>query len=245
VLLSYGIPFQGIEMHQDFQYHKNTQIAVKSVLDKLPKYIDASASEKSIAFAVKNLLALERQKFEWFHDIHISVSSGQDTKRSKNSKYFKPGNDKIGSSNLINVDLKSIDNSCVGDCSRSYVIENANVVSEPETVFMAEGMNIAHLVHDEMKEFISDTTQFHELFLFTEELLASKNFENLVSNNNFGHSISLTGDSRHYLEKGNFSKLSEIDFFSYNIHVCKQNSMWGFRFENIYFINEYGNLEEL
>lgn len=232
-------------MFYDFQYHKNTQIAVKTVLDKLPKYIDAGASEKSIAFAVKNLLEVERQKFEWYHDIHISVSSGQDTKRTKNSKYTKPGNDKIGHSNLINVDLKSIDNACVGDCSRSYVIENANVVTEPETIYMAEGMRLAYYIHDEMKEFIADDTRFHDLFEFTNEIVVANNFENLVQNNNFGHSISLDSESRLYIEKGNFNKLNEMNFFSYNIHVCKQNSMWGFRYENIYFINQYGNLEEL
>ncbi len=232
-------------MPQDFRYHKNTQIAVKSVLGKVVKYIDAGASEKSIAFAVKNLLEMERQKFQWFHDIQISVSSGQDTKRSKTSKFSKPGNSKIGESNLINVDLKSIDDACVGDCSRSYVIENANVVTKPETNYMAEGMNITHWIHDQMKEFVSDETRFDELFCFTNELLKNKNHENLVVNHNFGHSISLNGQPREYIEKDNSNNLNEFDFFSYNIHICKQNSMWGFRYENTYFINEYGNLEEL
>ena len=232
-------------MHQDIKYHKNTQIAVKTVLDKLPKYIDGSASEKSIAFAVKNLLEMERQKFQWFHDIHISVSSGQDTKRSKTSKYSQPGDDKIGNSNLINVDLKSVEDTCVGDCSRSYVVENGSVVIEPETIFMAEGMNTAHLIHERMKEFIADSTRFHDLFVFTDELLVALNFENLVINNNFGHSISHDGDARSYIEKSNLSNISDVDFFSYNIHICKKNSMWGFRYENIYFINKYGNIEEL
>jgi len=232
-------------MQQSYQYNKNIQIAVKSVLDKLPKYIDGSSSEKTIAFAVKNLLEMERRKFQWFHDIQICVSSGQDTKRSKTSKYCKPSNNKVGNSNLINVDLTSIDANCVGDCSRSYVIENANVVIEPETIFMAEGMNIAWQFHKKMKEFIADDTVFHDLFIFTNELLLEANFENLIINNNFGHSFSIAGEARSYIEKKNYNKISDFDFFSYNIHVCKKNSMWGFRYENIYLINKFGNIEEL
>jgi len=232
-------------MHQDFQHHKNTQIAVKAVLEKLPKYIDGRASEKSIAFAVKNLLDMERRKYQWFHDIQIIVSSGQDTKRTKAGKHSTPGIDKVGDSNLINVDLKSVDVTCVGDCSRSYVVENSNVVNEPETIYMAEGMKTTYFIHEKMKEFISDDTQFHDLYEFTNDLLTTKNFENLVMNNNFGHSVSLAGESRQYIEKSNFCKMREVDFFSYNIHICKQNSMWGFRYENIYFINQFGNLEEL
>lgn len=232
-------------MHQNFQYYKNTQIAVKTVLDKLPKYIDGSSSEKSIAFAAKSLLEMEREKFEWLHDIQIVVSSGQDTKRTRNSKFSKPGNNKLGDSNLINVDLKSVDATCVGDCSRSYVVENAKVVTEPETVFMAEGMETAYSIHEQMLEFISDETQFHELYIFTDALLVNQNFENLIINNNFGHSFLLNDKTRLYIEKGNHVKLSDVEFFSYNIHICKLNSMWGFRYENTYFINNYGNIEEL
>lgn len=232
-------------MHQEFQYHKNTQIAIKNVLLKLPKYIDGSASEKSIAFAVKNLLEVERKNFQWNHDIHIQVSSGEDTKRSNSSKYTTPGDNMLGEANLINVDLKSVDDTCVGNCSRSYVLENSSVAVEPETVYMAEGLNNAYLFHEKMKEFILDDTSFHDLYTFTSKLLNELNFENLVINNNFGHGITFNGEARNYIEKDNTSKLLEVDFFSYNIHICKKNSMWGFRYENIYFINEYGNLEEL
>jgi len=232
-------------MHQDFQYHKNIQIAVKSVLEKLPKYINSDATEKSIAFAVKNLLDMERRNFQWFHDLQISVSSGQDTKRSAPSKYATPGTDKVGHSNLINVDLRSIDVDCVGDCSRSYVIENSKVVEQPETSYMAEGLNVAYKIHEKMKEFFLDTTTCNELYEFTNNLVIEQGFENLVPNNNFGHSFSSSTESRFFIERSNTSKLSEVDFFSFNIHICKQNSMWGFRYENIYFVNQYGNLEEL
>lgn len=232
-------------MQNNFQYHKNTQIAVKSVLDKLPKYIDGAASEKTIAFAVKNLLEVERKKFEWFHDIQITVSSGQDTKRSKSSKHTNPGNNRVGTSNMINVDLKSVDSACVGDCSRSYIVENSNVVNEPDTVFMAKGISTLYSIHEKMKEYVTEDTQFHDLFIFTKKLLDKFNFENLVINNNFGHTVSIAGDTRSYIEKNNFKTINDVDFFSYNIHICRQNSMWGFRHENIYLINKFGNLEEL
>jgi len=86
---------------QQFQYHRNTQIAVKSVLENLPHYIDGRDSEKTIAFVVKRLLEKERNKFQWYHDIKIFVSSGQDTQRSKDSKYLESGSAKIGNINLI------------------------------------------------------------------------------------------------------------------------------------------------
>ncbi len=232
-------------MQRDFQYHKNVQIALKTVLDKLARYINSASSEKSIAFAAKNLLENERQKFQWFHDIQICVSSGYDTRRTKSSKYCNPGNIKIGKSNLIMVNLKSADSTCVGDCSRSYVLENENIVSEPITDSLAEGVNIAHLIHEQMKEYISAGTQFNDLYNFSGALLAYTGFQNLIDNNNFGHSVSLTGEARQYIERDNLSKLNEVDFFSYNIHICKKNSIWGFRYENTYFINQHGNLEEL
>ncbi len=232
-------------MQRDFQYHKNVQIALKTVLDNLAHYIDSAASEKTIAFAAKKLLENERQKFQWFHDIQICVSSGHDTKRSQTSKYCNPGNIKIGKSNLIGVSLKSVDLACVGDCSRSYVLENDNIVQEPITNSMAEGLNTAYSIHDKMRAYISADTQFNELYNFSDTLLASTEFENIIDNNNFGHSVSLAGDVRQYIEKHNLSKLNEVDFFSYNIHICKNNSSWGFRYENTYFINQHGNLEEL
>ena len=58
------------------------------------------------------------------------------------------------------------------------------------------------------------------------------------------HSIVRRKEDRIYIEKGNTSKLGDVEFFTFELHISKRDSMFGYKKENIYYF-ENGVLKEL
>lgn len=52
---------------------------------------------------------------------------------------------------------------------------------------------------------------------------------------NLGHSIERRSGDRIYIEKGNKKKLSEVSYFTFEPHISKGNSEYGYKWENIYY----------
>ncbi len=74
--------------------------------------------------------------------------------------------------------------------------------------------------------------------------ITEKGYVNLDFLGNLGHSIERRSGDRIYIEKGNKKKLSEVSYFTFEPHISKENSEYGYKWENIYYLEE-GNLKEL
>lgn len=74
--------------------------------------------------------------------------------------------------------------------------------------------------------------------------ITEKGYVNLDFLGNLGHSIERRSGDRIYIEKGNKKKLSEVSYFTFELHISKGNSEYGYKWENIYYLEE-GKLKEL
>lgn len=100
------------------------------------------------------------------------------------------------------------------------------------------------LLHDKLRRLAAPETSFEELYYRVNELIDQSGFVNLDFMGNLGHSIVKKKEDRIYIEKGNTVKLSDVSFFTFEPHICKKNSVYGFKKENIYYF-ENGVLREL
>jgi hypothetical protein len=64
--------------------------------------------------------------------------------------------------------------------------------------------------------------------------IEKNNFINLDFLGNLGHSIERKKEDRLYIEKGNNLKLSDVNMFTFEPHIQRKGSRYGFKMENIY-----------
>lgn len=100
------------------------------------------------------------------------------------------------------------------------------------------------LLHAELRRFVTPDTSFEKLYFHINEVICRNGFVNLDFMGNLGHSIVTRKGDRIYIEKGNTAKLSDVKFFTFEPHICKNNSVYGFKKENIYYFED-GILQEL
>ena len=77
-----------------------------------------------------------------------------------------------------------------------------------------------------------------------EEWIKEYGFINLDFLGNLGHSIVNRSEDRIYIEKGNKTKLIDVNYFTFEPHISVLNSKYGYKKENIYYFVE-GKLVEL
>ena len=90
-------------------------------------------------------------------------------------------------------------------------------------------------LHNELLNCATPDTTFEELYFHINDLITSSGFVNLDFIGNFGHSIVKQKSDRIYIEKGNKNKLSDVNYFTFEPHICFKNSNYGYKKENIYY----------
>ena len=68
-------------------------------------------------------------------------------------------------------------------------------------------------------------------------------FINLDFLGNLGHSIVNRSEDRIYIEKGNKTKLIDVNYFTFEPHISVLNSKYGYKKENIYRKNLKNRIE--
>ena len=64
-----------------------------------------------------------------------------------------------------------------------------------------------------------------------------KTFINLDFLGNVGHSIAARREDRYYIGRGNSAKLGDVPFFTFEPHVKVEGGKWGFKHENIFYLD--------
>ena len=132
-----------------------------------------------------------------------------------------------------------------GDCARSFFVEDGAVTATPHDPALAAGRRFLAALHAEMVQFVQPAATLDDIFAFAERRIRDAGFENLDFLGNVGHAMARRREDRVFIEKGNRRRLGEIGLFTFEPHVRQIGGNWGFKHENIYFLNESGKIEEL
>ena len=72
------------------------------------------------------------------------------------------------------------------------------------------------------------------MFFYINDVIKDNGYMNLDFLGNLGHSIVREKNQRIYIEKGNKTKLSEVDAFTFEPHISLPGGNYGYKLENIY-----------
>lgn len=156
----------------------------------------------------EKMLELGADSF-WYWDIGAFIFSGDETAISISGKNYKTADKLIQKNDIMTIDLSPQWKNIWGDYARTIIIEDGKVVNE--------------------------NTTFEDLFYHMNAMIISEGFINLDFLGNLGHSIEKKSDDRIYIEKGNKNKLSDIAYFTFEPHISKPGSVYGYKMENIYY----------
>ena len=194
----------------------------------------------------KKMLELGADSF-WYWDVGAFVFSGDETTVSVSGKEYSTSDRTIGSDDIVTIDLSPQIGDTWGDHARTVIIENGCVVksvSEIGNSEWREGLMMEKKLHDKMTEIVSPDMTFEDLYYQMNEFIKDEGYINLDFMGNLGHSIVRRKDDRIYIEKGNRSKLGDVDYFTFEPHISVAGSKFGYKREDIYYF-ENGVIKKL
>lgn len=225
--------------------HRAVQAIAKAVLCELASTIGPADTERTIANRAVSLLATHGITETWYYECPAFVLLGSRSCLSISGREYRPGDEEVGLTNLITVDLSPLREGVWGDCARSFFVENGRPVQTPTLPEFVRGALTEEALHDSMRAFVKPDTTFAELFRFTNAEIRSHGFENLDFLGNVGHSIESRRDDRRYIEVGNGQRIGSTGLFTFEPHIRSVGGAWGFKHENIYYFSTNGAVQEL
>lgn len=183
----------------------------------------------------------------WYWDVGAFVFSGDETTVSVSGKEYSTSDRTIGSDDIVTIDLSPQIGDTWGDHARTVIIENGCVVksvSEIGNSEWREGFMMEKKLHDKMTEIVNPDMTFEDLYYQMNEYIKDEGYINLDFMGNLGHSIVRRKDDRIYIEKGNRSKLGDVDYFTFEPHISVAGSKFGYKREDIYYF-ENGVIKKL
>lgn len=194
----------------------------------------------------EKMLELGADSF-WYWDVGAFVFSGDETTVSVSGKEYSTSDRTIGSDDIVTIDLSPQIGDTWGDHARTVIIENGCVVksvSEIGNSEWREGLMMEKKLHDKMTEIVNPDMTFEDLYYQMNEYIKDEGYINLDFMGNLGHSIVRRKDDRIYIEKGNRSKLGDVDYFTFEPHISVAGSKFGYKREDIYYF-ENGVIKKL
>lgn len=183
----------------------------------------------------------------WYWDVGAFVFSSDKTAISVSGREYKTDDAVIASNDIITIDLSPQNNNIWGDYVRTLIVENGKVVTDISSIQneqWRQGLQMEEYLHEAMHDFVDSNTTFEDLFYFINGEISRKGYVNLDFLGNLGHSIVREKSKRIYIEKGNATKLSDVEAFTFEPHIGLPDSVYGFKKENIYCFDN-GKLVEL
>ncbi len=184
----------------------------------------------------QKMLELGADSF-WYWDIGAFIFSGDETARSVSGRQYQTTDRIIMENDIITIDLSPQWNDIWGDYARTVIIENGIVKETIHDIKNEEWKNsllMEERLHTKLKEYVTPDTTFEQVYDYFNDLINQSNYVNLDFMGNLGHSIVKRKEDRIYIEKGNTSRLSEVDLFTFEPHISTVGSRYGYKKENIY-----------
>ena len=224
---------------------------VQKIAKDTIEYIKEEIKPGMLLSHVRNLceekmLELGTNSF-WYWDVGAFIFSGDETTISVSGKEYFTSNRVIDSNDIITIDLSPQIGDTWGDHARTIIIEDGNVVksiSEIKNDEWRNGLIMETKLHERMKEIVSPNMTFEELYYQMNKYIKEEGYINLDFMGNLGHSIVRRKDARVYIEKGNNTKLGDVNYFTFEPHISIEGSKYGYKKEDIYYFDN-GVLKKL
>lgn len=221
------------------------QSIAKLVLSNIGRTITPDDTERTIADRATSMMLDHGISETWYYQCPALVLLGSRSLVSVSGRDYVPAEEQVGSHNLVTIDLSPSSEKSLGDCARSFVIENSHYVRNPVSEEFVSGFRAVQSLHRTMLRFVTNTTSFEELFEFGNSEIARLGYKNLDFANNLGHSLVTDLNSRIYIEAGNLSSLDSTDYFTFEPHISITGKQWGFKNEEVYYFDATGRLQQL
>lgn len=176
----------------------------------------------------------------WYYGVGAFIFSGNETAVSISGRKYTVSNKNIQNDDIITIDLSPQYKKIWGDYARTIIIEKGKVVENIKDINNTEwknGLQTEKLLHNEMIEFVDTGTTFEQLYFYINSIIEKSGYINLDFLGNLGHSIERTKIKRRYIEKGSKTKLSDVNYFTFEPHISVQDSKYGYKMENIYYFD--------
>ena len=173
----------------------------------------------------------------WYWDVGAFIFRNEDTTRSVSGRDYRIADTVIESTDIITIDLSPQYENIWGDYARTIVIENGVAITDPTKIRNDEwrsGLLMEESLHKAMRAFVCRDTTFEQLFFYINNVIRDNGYLNLDFLGNLGHSIVREKGQRIYIEKGNHTKLSEVEAFTFEPHISLLGGKYGYKMENIY-----------
>lgn len=222
------------------EQHKHVQAIAKVVHAKLGSFITPQATESSIAKKAVDLLAEFGVTKTWYDNVPAFVSLGSRSCLAISGRDYTPANEPVGDINLVTIDLSPKMGHVWGECARSFAVEGGPVTQNPKLPDFVSVFAIEKTLHTEIIEFVSPNIKFTELFDCSNARIKHYGYENLDFLGNVGHSIEARTSDRRFVDSRCHESLGDVGFFTFEPHIRKAGSKWGFKHEEIYYFNQGG-----
>lgn len=221
------------------------QKIAKQVLAEIADEISAESTERSLVEAAETLLARHGVFETWYYDCPALVLLGSRSCLSVSGRDYVPSEERVGQSNLVTIDLSPKMATSIGDCARSFVVEDGRVVNAPSSKEFREGVSVILELHAAMRRFVTSETRFSDLYHFANEEIVAAGYENLDFLQNLGHSITSCLADRLFIDRDTCEILGSVEYFTFEPHIRRQGEQWGFKHEEIYGFDAKGRLDML
>ena len=227
--------------------HKAVQAMGKVTMEYIKTVLKPGIGLKEVRrLCEKKMLELGADSF-WYWNVGAFVFSGKETTLSVSGREYESSDRVLQEEDIITIDLSPQREEIWGDYARTIILEKGKVVENLDCIRNEEwkaGLQMEQKLHRELYDFVTAETTFEELFYHMNKRIIDQGYVNLDFLGNLGHSIEKRSEDRIYIEKGNQKKLREVSCFTFEPHISRENSRYGYKWENIYYL-ENGKLKEV
>jgi Xaa-Pro aminopeptidase len=210
----------------------------RAAIKHIARTIKAGMNLRDIKALCENYLLENGADSFWYWDVGAFVFAGDGTAISVSGRHYMASDRTIQENDIITIDLSPQRDNIWGDYARTLVIENGIVLDEIDGIKKDEwrnGLQMEAYLHKTLMDVAMPDMTFEELYYFMNDLIVKKGFLNLDFLGNLGHSIVKNKNDRVYIEKGNYSRLSDVEMFTFEPHISIPDSQYGYKREDIYY----------
>jgi len=211
------------------------QNIAKETMNYLFSVIVPGISEKEIRDEAEAYMLSHGIESFWYYNVGALVFIGDRTTLSVSGRDYTASDRRVEDNDLVTVDLSPCIENVWGDYARSFIVGEADLIY---------GIDFENYLHSQLSRITHPDITLHEMYHELNDIINLNGFINLDFNGNLGHTIEKSKDARKYIEHGNMVRMKEIDLFTFEPHVKKSGHDYGFKMENIYYL-EGDTLHEL
>ena len=220
--------------------YKRVQVLAKETMDALSREIRPGMTLRDVRrFCEEKMLSLGADSF-WYWDVGAFVFAGEETAVSVSGREYKTSDRVIHADDIVTVDLSPQIGNIWGDYARTLILQDG-VCILPEAVRNPEwkqGLLLERALHEEFCRFAAPETTFEAVYTHMNLVIEEAGFVNLDFAGNLGHSIVRRKEDRVYTEKGNALPLGAVEYFTFEPHIARPGSVFGYKREDIYYFKD-------